>query len=324
MHQQPVKTAAILGCTHIHVRDFTAVLAAHPQFVPVALWDPDPETARPWAEKLGLSPCLTLGAVPAVDVAVISGDTRDHTAIMLAMLGRAKAFYVEKPLGVSAQDGAALAVLLQQAGLPVAMDYFMRAVPAIAQMRTLLQAGAIGPLRHATLAYQHPGRTTGGLDPWPLHADRARIGHGGFGDLAVHLLDLADWLAGPVEPVACAVEADGAGSDVQGHALLRGAGGALISLRAGTVLWGPRVEIRLDGTSGTLHLRENTLLHYRPDQPADILASDVEARCPVGLRRFLDQVAFGPDPAQPVDFADAVAAARVDALLERLHRLAGF
>jgi predicted dehydrogenase len=315
-----VKTAAILGCTHIHVRDFSAVLAAHPAFETVAVWDPNPETARPWAEAAGLTPCLTMGAVPAVDIAVISGDTRDHTAILLAMLGRARAFYVEKPLGISAQDGAALATLLTESGVPVAMDYFMRAVPAIRRMRALLQDGTIGPLRHMTLAYQHPGLTTGGLAPWPLHGDRARIGHGGFGDLAVHLLDVAEWMAGPVEAVACAVEPDGQGSDVQGHALLRGANGCLITVRAGTVLWGPRVELRLDGTAGSLHLRENSLLLYRPDLPPEVLATDIEARCPVGLHSFLDQLAGGADAglAGPAD------AARVDALLERLHRLAGF
>ncbi len=314
-------TAAILGCTHIHVRDFSAVLAADARVKLVAIWDPDPARAKPWAEQLGLSPCQTMGAVPPVDLAVISSDTADHTAIMLAMLGRAKAFYVEKPLGLSAQDGATLAGLLEQAGVTVAMDYFMRAVPAIRHMRALLQAGVIGPPRHLTLAYQHPGQTTGGLDPWPLHTDRSRIGHGGFGDLAVHLLDVAQWMVGPLEAVACAVEPDASGrNDVQGHALLRGDGGVLVTVRAGTVLWGPRVEIRLDGTWGTLHLREQSLLLYKPDQPAEVLQTDIDARCPVGLQAFLDQLA-GEGQA---GLATAAEAAQIDAVLEKLHRLSGF
>ncbi|WP_445680289.1 Gfo/Idh/MocA family protein [Radicibacter daui] len=317
-------SAVIAGCAHIHVRDFTAVLLDHPAARPIAVWDDDPALAAPWAERLGLPVTTDLAALPAADLWVIASDTRSHERLVEAAIGRAGALFFEKPLGIGAEGGARLAARLQASGLPVAMDYFFRAVPAVQQLRRWSEDGTLGRLRHVTFCYQHPGLLEGGLKAWPALLDRARMGHGGFGDLAVHLIDLAGWIGGPLEPLACALEGDGAGSDCQGSALLRVVGGphagALVTLRAGTVLRGPRIDLRLDGEAGSAQLREGELWLHEAGKASRQVASGIEARCPAGLSAWLHQLAGH----QAATLAGPADAARVDNLLENLHRLAGF
>lgn len=317
-------SAVIAGCAHIHVRDFAAVLLDHPAARPIAVWDDDPALAAPWAEKLDLPVTTDLAALPDADLWVIASDTRSHERLVEAALGRAGALFLEKPLGIGAEDGARLAARLQVSGLPVAMDYFFRAVPAVQQLRRWSEDGTLGRLRHLTFCYQHPGLLEGGLKAWPALLDRARMGHGGFGDLAVHLIDLAGWIGGPLEPLACALESDGEGSDCQGSALLRVTsgphGGALVTLRAGTVLRGPRIDLRLDGEAATAQMRDGELwLHAAGAAPLQV-TTGIEARCPVGLSAFLDQLAGNP----VATLAGPAEAAQVDSLLDALHRLAGF
>lgn len=317
-------SAVIVGCAHIHVRDFAAVLLDHPAARPIAVWDDDPALAAPWAEKLGLPVTPNLAALPAADLWVIASDTRSHERLVEAALGRAGALFLEKPLGIGAEGGARLAARLEASGLPVAMDYFFRAVPAVQQLRRWSEDGTLGRLRHLTFCYQHPGLLEGGLKAWPALLDRARMGHGGFGDLAVHLIDLACWIGGPLEPLACALEGEGAGSDSQGSALLRVTDGphtgALVTLRAGTVLRGPRIDLRLDGEAGSAQLREGELWLHEAGKPSRQVATGIEARCPLGLSAWLHELAGNP----VATLAGPAEAARVDHLLEALHRFAGF
>jgi predicted dehydrogenase len=207
-------------------------------------------------------------------------------------------------------------------------------VPAVQQLAGWAADGTLGRLRHLTFCYQHPGLLEGGLRAWPALLDRARMGHGGFGDLAVHLIDLAGWIGGPLEAMACLLEGDGQGSDCQGSALLKvRAGphaGALVTLRAGTVLHGPRIDLRLDGESGSAQLREGEIWLHRAGTGAECRARDVVVRCPAGLTAFIDQLTnTRPEtgqgtPSAPSNLAGPEVAAQVDGVLEALHRLAGF
>lgn len=129
----------------------------------------------------------------------------------------------------------------------------------------------MGPVRLARLAFAHPGLRGGGLRAWPAHMALERMGGNAVSDLAIHLVDAARHLLGPVRGMSCNPDIDRVGSaregsatEAQGQATLLSEDGALVHVWASAVA--PRVmltmhvvcengEVGLDGGQVT---RRNT------------------------------------------------------------------
>ncbi len=50
----PPLNVAVLGCWHVHAKDYARSAAAHPDTTLVAAYDPDPALGRPLAEDFGV------------------------------------------------------------------------------------------------------------------------------------------------------------------------------------------------------------------------------------------------------------------------------
>jgi predicted dehydrogenase len=105
------------------------------------------------------------------------------------------AVYCEKPLAMNYEQARHLAELAEKAGALTQVAFVLRYVPAIRQMKALLEAGEIGePLNfrghmfHGS--YLDPQRRMS----WRLRASES--GGGAFMDLGAHLVDLALYLLG--------------------------------------------------------------------------------------------------------------------------------
>ena len=178
------------------------------------------------------------------------------------------------------------------------LGFFLRRERALATLGARLLARRLGRLRRVDLVYEHHGLRRGWLADWPAHLDPARMGHGAFGDLAGHLIDLCHMTVGPLRPVRCELRrAPDVAADSGGSASLRTAGGATVRLRCGADAPGVRLELRFEGDAGTLLLRDGTLTEtlagrartlareVRPTPRDGFLAALATLRGSTGVRR---------------------------------------
>jgi len=113
-----------------------------------------------------------------------------------------KPVYVEKPMATRHGECLEMIAACERAHVPLFVAYYRRALPRFVKIKELLAAGAIGEPRLVSLTLRMP--------PEPAHADRAHLpwrvmpqiaGAGLFLDLASHMLDILDFLLGPITDV---------------------------------------------------------------------------------------------------------------------------
>lgn len=252
----------VLGCEHCHIRGNSDFLASRDDLEVVGVWGREAEYVRAMAKKLGAPVLSDIQNLPKADLAIITSDTRDHKTLVAACEGKVRAVHIDKPLGLDSTDACELAQMAAPFGDLFAVGFFARLNPLMLKLKSLIEAGEIGALKHLSLSFGHTGRLDGWLDDWPMFVERERFGYGSFGDIAAQAIDVATILAGKLEPKACVLSHKaGYETDVGGTAIAT-AGGALVRILASAEMTGPRFEIRADGELGSLWLRGRTLGKY--------------------------------------------------------------
>jgi predicted dehydrogenase len=139
---------------------------------------------------------------------------------------------------------------------------FLRELPALARLAGLLRERLLGRLAGVSASLAHPGAVDGWFDgPRAWMRDPERAGIGGFGDLALHVIDALAALRADEPPALHAVALDrpGAGrADVGGVGLGTWAGVPL-TVRAS---WAERpggLEMLVAGAAGSATLRDGVL-----------------------------------------------------------------
>jgi predicted dehydrogenase len=263
--------------------------------------------------------CATLDELWAwqPDVALVTAPPTSHVDLALAAAERGCHLFIEKPLSHSTAGVDELAAAVARRGVVAMVACNMRFHPGPAQVKALLQAGAVGEVVSARI------ESGSYLPHWRPHTDYARsysastLGGGAILD-CIHEIDLALWYFGTGETVAAAaVPARGIGLDVEGLAeiLLRHDSGVLSSLHLNFVQRDYRRGCTVVGTEGTIYWDFNTGLerHHRADgtrrdfpQPATWTVNDMY----VGeITHFLHCVETGGAPCCGID--DGLAALRV-------------
>lgn len=123
----------------------------------VAVVDLDQDRAQQLVERLGgssarvLSDAATAFAETAPDLVVIATTAPSHIALgNLALDSAAPRIMLEKPIGTSYPDSAALVERARVAGASLSVNYVRRYLPDHRAVLTAVQAGQIGPLRLMT------------------------------------------------------------------------------------------------------------------------------------------------------------------------------
>jgi predicted dehydrogenase len=126
--------------------------------------------------------------------AVIVSTTNDVIAdCAVAALEAGKHVLVEKPAGRNPDDVRRQLVASTAAGRVLRVGCNHRFHPAFQKAKTMLAAGAVGPLLYIRARYGHGARP--GYDrEWRAHPDIS--GGGELLDQGVHLVDLCRWLGG--------------------------------------------------------------------------------------------------------------------------------
>lgn len=269
---------ALLGSAHIHTPNFAKKLAQAEDIDTRYVWDPDPAIAAARQEVTGgeiVDDPATILADDNVAGVVICSQTDLHEQLVLAAADAGKHMFVEKPLGLTADDAHRMAERIEHAGVIFQTGYFMRGKAEVLGVRKLIGDGTLGRLTRLRLSNCHAGSLRGLFDDeWAWMADPARAGCGGFGDLGTHVLDLLLWLldSDAVETcTACIQPITGryGKTDESGEAMLRMASGAIATIAAGWVDQANPNFLEVSGLDGHARITSEGLSVTCPALDAD-------------------------------------------------------
>ncbi|MBA2813440.1 Gfo/Idh/MocA family oxidoreductase [Streptomyces sp. KM273126] len=145
-------------------------------------------TARDWRE---------VAADPRVQAVSITAPNFLHREIGVAMAEAGKHIWIEKPVGLTAEDARAVADAVSKAGVQGTVGFNYRNAPAVAAAREIVASGEIGTVTHVRIRLfsDYAAHPEGALT-WRY--ERERGGSGVLGDLASHGADLARFLLGDI------------------------------------------------------------------------------------------------------------------------------
>ncbi|RPE42015.1 putative dehydrogenase [Streptomyces sp. Ag109_O5-1] len=149
-------------------------------------------TTRDWRE---------VARDPRVQAVSITAPNFLHREIGVAMAEAGKHIWIEKPVGLTAEDARAVADAVAAAGVQSTVGFNYRNAPAVAYASELIASGELGTITHVRvrLFSDYAAHPDGALT-WRY--ERARGGGGVLGDLASHGVDLARFLLGDIASLA--------------------------------------------------------------------------------------------------------------------------
>jgi predicted dehydrogenase len=191
---------------HAHARAYARLRHHYPELgvAPrlVAVSDTVPAQAADFARRYGTRRSYAdWRAVlddPDVDVVSVTAPNALHREIGVAVAQAGKHLWIEKPVGLGAEDARAVADAVAKAGVQATVGFNYRNFPAVARARDLVLGGGIGTPTHARvhLLTDYAAHPAGALS-WRFVRDQG--GHGVLGDLASHGVDLVRFLLGDIE-----------------------------------------------------------------------------------------------------------------------------
>jgi predicted dehydrogenase len=202
---------AIVGAGMIgqaHAAGYRAVNAVEgPKLPPVrlvAIADINATLAQHVADRFGYERAETtwqaVAAAEDIDVVVVAVANPLHREVVEGMLAAGKHVLCEKPLAPTIADGEAMAAAAARApGQQTAVGFSFRRNPAIAAIREYVNDGTLGrPLHFAGRYWCDYGAGPRGPMSWRY---KGAPGSGALADIGSHLVDLAEFICGPIASV---------------------------------------------------------------------------------------------------------------------------
>jgi predicted dehydrogenase len=130
-----------------------------------------------------------------IDVVDVCTPGHLHEEITVAALAAGKHVICEKPLAndVPGAERMLLAANTAPKGVFAVCGFSYRRTPALALAKQMVQAGALGTVRHARAQYLQDWLSDPN-SPWSWRLDRDLAGSGSLGDIAAHSIDTVQWL----------------------------------------------------------------------------------------------------------------------------------
>lgn len=125
-----------------------------------------------------------------------------HYATTMPVLAAGKHILCEKPLATNAAHAAEMATAAAKAGVANMVNLTYRNVPAMQRGAELVRSGALGPIRHLEASYLQSWLTQPAWGHWDRESQwlwRLSTAHGSkgvLGDVGIHILDFATFVAG--------------------------------------------------------------------------------------------------------------------------------
>src|SRR5512136_299975 len=136
-------------------------------------------------------------ADPGVEAVYIATPPYAHKDYTLMAAQAGKPVYVEKPMAMRSSDCQTMIAACRDAGVPLFVAYYRRALPRFLKVKEIVEAGLIGRPRAVTVALYRPHAPAApGAPDWRV--DPAVAGGGLFVDMGSHTLDFLDFVLGPI------------------------------------------------------------------------------------------------------------------------------
>lgn len=171
----------------------------------VAVMRRDTERAREYASRHGVprwyDDAKALVEDSEVDAVYVATPPSSHREYTLLAARAGKPVYVEKPMALNLAECQEMIAACGEAGVPLYVAYYRRALDKFLKIKQLVADGAIGEVRlvRVTLSQAATPEEIEGNLPWRVIPSIA--GGGRFVDLAAHMLDFLDDLLGPITTV---------------------------------------------------------------------------------------------------------------------------
>lgn len=219
---------------------------------------------------------LELTDDPEIDFAIVATPPDSRTEFVKALVAAGIPVLMEKPIERTLAAARNIVSLCSEAKVPLAVIFQHRARAVSQTLKDAVQAGAIGDIVSAELRipwwrdqsyYDAPGRGT-----------YLRDGGGVMITQAIHTLDLAMWLLGPVKDIQALMHRtklhqmeaeDWAGAVFRTH---QGVVGHILATTAAYP--GTAESIHLSGTQGSAHLEAGTLTISTYDGSTETYGND--------------------------------------------------
>ena len=251
---------ALLGCGHPHIPDLLGVLASEPDLRLTAAWDADRSAIPAAIADAAVARAET--AIRRAHAVVVCAPTDQRPALCVQAARAGCPILVEKPVARTAAEARAVATEVRRSRTPAVPALFLRELPALGRLRGVLRERLLGRLASVSASFAHAGAIDGWFEgPRAWMRDPRRAGVGGFGDLALHLVDALAAMPAEEPPRLAAVALDRA---QPGHVDLGGVGlgtwaGVPLTVRASWATRPGGLELVVTGAAGTATLRDGVL-----------------------------------------------------------------
>ncbi|MGE5551763.1 MAG: Gfo/Idh/MocA family protein [Bacteroidota bacterium] len=159
------------------------------------LIDVIPETAREAAAQLDVAHWSTDFAealAPGIDIVDISTPNHLHAEQAVAALKAGKHVLLQKPIAPTVAEAEAIVETAKETGLQAGMYMSFFDHPLFYELKKLIEGGFLGRISAVHCRAAHRGGLTMKEGNWRQSAQKT--GGGSFIQLAVHPLDMAQWL----------------------------------------------------------------------------------------------------------------------------------
>jgi len=130
------------------------------------------------------------------------GPNDAHAEPCIAAAQAGKHILCEKPLARTAEESKTMLDAVTKAGVKHMVAFNYRFVPAIRQIRKLIDSGLLGKIYHFRAVYLQEWIMPHYNMPMIWRLQKKVAGSGALGDLGAHIIDLARYLVGDVRSVS--------------------------------------------------------------------------------------------------------------------------
>lgn len=199
---------AFMGKAHSNAFKKIPYMMYPPPAIPklVAICGRNEEATRAAAVRFGYERYYTDWRALVEDEAVQlfdnGGPNDAHAEPCIAAAQAGKHILCEKPLARTAEEAKTMLDAVQKAGIKHMVAFNYRFVPAVRQMRLLIESGALGRIYHFRAVYLQEWIMPHYNMPMIWRLNKQVAGSGTLGDLGSHIIDLGRYLVGEIESVS--------------------------------------------------------------------------------------------------------------------------
>jgi predicted dehydrogenase len=187
--------AGKMGISHL------AILGAHPEVEVVGVVDPS-NLITDVLNKYSPFPCFsdmpTMLEKANPDAVLVAVPTKYHADLVWKLLEKGKHVFVEKPFCLNMDDGAYLVALAAEKNVVNQVGYHNKFLGTFNEAKELVENGTIGNLLHFTGDMNGPVVVKDKQTNWRAKPEE---GGGCLMDYAAHLIDLINFIVGPITEV---------------------------------------------------------------------------------------------------------------------------